>query len=128
MIRRINQLLLLLALTLAAHPLSARADLIPPIESNRISQRQPSTTLNGTFDWLQGRVSSVIFLLLGGMAVIYLIWSGIQYITAAGNAEQTKKARESIIHIVLGIILLVSTYYILRILIGIPSLFVPGSS
>jgi len=101
---------------------------IVPDPSNRITQHNPSGTLNGNFDWLEGRLSSVIFLFLGGLAVILLIWAGIQYITSAGNADQVKKARQSIIHIVLGIILLVCTYYILRLLLGIPALFMPGTS
>jgi hypothetical protein len=49
----------------------------------------------------------------GAIAVIYLIWAGYQYITAAGDPEKATKAKNAIIHAVIGIVVIVLSYVIL---------------
>jgi hypothetical protein len=62
--------------------------------------------------------TTVIFPLLGGLAVLFIVYAGIQYITARGNADQMKKSRQMIINVLLGIILLTATYTLLGLIIG----------
>jgi threonine/homoserine/homoserine lactone efflux protein len=50
----------------------------------------------------------------GALAVIYLIWAGIQYIQAGGDASKAKAARASIINAIIGIVVILSTYTIIR--------------
>lgn len=65
------------------------------------------------------RVINIIFLLAGILAVIYLLWSGVQYITAGGNADRVKAARQGIINAVIGIIILFAAFFIVRFAVGI---------
>lgn len=43
----------------------------------------------------------------GVAAVIYLVYSGILYISAAGNPDQAKKGQQGIINAIIGIIVIV---------------------
>ena len=56
-----------------------------------------------------GIISTVLtwFLVLAGaIAVIYLIYGGILYITAGGDAEKATKGRTALINAVIGIIII----------------------
>jgi len=59
-------------------------------------------------------VLNVILLLAGILAVFYLIYSGIQYITSAGNPDKIKSARAGIINAIIGIIIIVAAFFIIR--------------
>jgi hypothetical protein len=50
----------------------------------------------------------------GALAVIYLIWAGIQYIQAGGDASKAKAARTSIINAIIGVVVILSAYTIIR--------------
>jgi len=54
-------------------------------------------------------------LLAGTLAIGYLIWSGIQYITAGGSPDKTKAARAGIVNAVIGIIIITAAYAIVRL-------------
>lgn len=45
-------------------------------------------------------------LLAGAIAVIYLVYGGILYITAGGDAEKATKGRTSLINAIVGIIII----------------------
>ncbi|MEI6477418.1 MAG: hypothetical protein WCO52_00295 [bacterium] len=75
--------------------------------------------LVGGITTIAGTAITVITLIAGVLAVVYLIWSGIQYITSAGNADKAKVARQGIINAVIGIAIIVATYFIIRVSIGI---------
>lgn len=80
----------------------------------------PKTDLNdvllAVFD---NRILLAVYTILGSLAVLLLILAGIQYITAAGNAEKIKKARQSILQIILGIVVLASSYAIIALILGL---------
>ena len=40
------------------------------------------------------------------LAVIYLVYAGIQYVTASGDAEKAKLARQGIINAIIGIVVI----------------------
>jgi Type IV secretion system pilin len=57
-----------------------------------------------------------ILLLLGGIAaVFYLIYAGWLYISSAGNPEVAKKARAGVFNAVIGIIIITSAFFIVRL-------------
>ena len=60
-----------------------------------------------------------IIYIAGVLAFFYLVYSGILYITAAGNSEQAKKAQIGLINAVIGIIIIVLSYVILRAVVGL---------
>ena len=49
------------------------------------------------------------------IAVIYLIWNGIQYITAAGDEEKQGAAKRGITGSVIGIIVIILAYTIVHV-------------
>ena len=53
------------------------------------------------------------------VAFIYLIISGINYITAGGDAEKATKARTGILNAIIGIIVIVLAFIIIRFAIGV---------
>lgn len=65
-------------------------------------------------DVLQLIVRGLLYI-AGGLAVIYLIWSGFQYMTAAGDPEKAQKARSSIIYAIVGIIVIMLSFVIVNV-------------
>jgi threonine/homoserine/homoserine lactone efflux protein len=63
-------------------------------------------------------VVAVLFTLGGALGVIYLLWCGIQYITAGGNQDKVKTARQGIINAVLGIIIMMTAWFIIRLAVS----------
>lgn len=66
-------------------------------------------------------VVSVMTIGIGILAVIGIVISGIQYITAGGSEEQTRKAKRRIFEIVLGLAVYAVSYLLLQF-------FLPGFS
>jgi len=61
-----------------------------------------------------------LILLVGGiLAVLYVMWAGVQYITAGGSAEKTKAARAGIINGVIGVIIIMAAFFIINIAVSI---------
>lgn len=57
--------------------------------------------------------------LVGVVIVLMIIWSGIQYITAAGNPELLKQAKDRFYNAIVGLILFI-------LMFGILSYLIPG--
>lgn len=64
-------------------------------------------------------VLNIVLLLSGILAVFFLIYSGIQYITSAGNPDRIKAARGGIINAIIGIIVIVAAYFIIKVAISV---------
>jgi amino acid transporter len=50
-----------------------------------------------------------------GIAVIFLIIGGFRYITSAGNEEAATKGRNSVIHALIGIVIIILSYVIVNV-------------
>lgn len=74
-----------------------------------------NTSITGTISDLAIRVINITFLIAGILAVLYLLWSGVQYITAGGNADRVGNARKGIINAVIGIVVIMAAYFIIRL-------------
>ena len=64
-------------------------------------------------------IPEIIQLLLGiagGVAVIFVIIGGYQYITSGGNEEQAEKGRKTLINAIIGIIIIVLSYAIISVI------------
>jgi len=67
---------------------------------------------------LQGiavKVVGFILIVAAIIAIIYLLYSGILYLTAAGNEANADKGRKGILNAVIGIIIIVLAFVILRV-------------
>lgn len=82
------------------------------------------TTLSKVLEGIWGNtVNSILLPLLSGIAVLFIIYAGIQYITAQGNAEGTKKARQNIINVLLGIILVITAFTLINLITSVARFF-----
>lgn len=50
----------------------------------------------------------------GILAFVFLVYSGILYVTSGGNTEQQKRAQQGLISAIFGIIIITLAYTILR--------------
>ena len=58
---------------------------------------------------------SNLSLVTGVLAVIFLIFAGIKYITAGGNTKQAEEARAGVIHVFIGVVIIVAIFWIIKI-------------
>ena len=80
---------------------------------NLLNPIQPTGALDiGTIIFT---VLRLLVLAAGVLALFYLIWAGIQYITAGTDEEKAKKVRGSILNTIIGIIVIILSYVIINI-------------
>lgn len=60
------------------------------------------------------RVIDILLFVAGVAAIIYLIYSGILYITAAGNPDAVKKGQQGILNAAIGIAIIVLAFFIAK--------------
>ena len=87
------------------------------LEDNKFSFIQPVAQESGEGTDIVALISNVINIVLfvaGVLAIVYLIYSGILYITAAGNPDAAKKGQQGIINAVIGIVIIVLAFFIAR--------------
>lgn len=63
-------------------------------------------------------ISNSILLLVGIVAVLFLIIGGFQYISSGGNPEQVGKAKNTIFYAIIGIIVALLAYVIVQFVVG----------
>jgi hypothetical protein len=67
---------------------------------------------------LVGNVINILLFVAGALAIIYLIYSGILYITAAGNPDAAKKGQQGVINAAIGLVIIVLAFFIARAVVG----------
>jgi hypothetical protein len=70
---------------------------------------------NTTIELIVGRVISVILGVLGSISLVMFVWGGITWMTAQGNDEKIKKAKNTIVYATLGLIIAFSAFGILNV-------------
>lgn len=77
--------------------------------------------MNGPFT-LAGLIALIVYWMLviaGALAFIFLVYSGILYITSGGNPETQKRAQSGLVSAIIGIIIIVLAYVIIRIAVNL---------
>jgi hypothetical protein len=99
-----------------ATPAITSAQFVGQDFQNLRSYLSPLRPLNGNFDLisLATVILNFVILIAGILAIFYLIWAGIQYITASTDEEKAKKARAGIYNAVIGIVVIVLSYVIVQ--------------
>lgn len=62
-------------------------------------------------------VINFVGLIAGVLAVLYTIWGGIVYLTAAGNPDRAKTGKDAIIHGVVGVAIISLSLLIVNLVI-----------
>lgn len=66
-----------------------------------------------------GRLIQAIFVIAAIIALFYLIYGGIKWITSEGDKEKVANARRHIIAALLGLIIVFLSYFLLSIILGL---------
>jgi hypothetical protein len=66
----------------------------------------PVVNANTSFATVVGRFINIALFIGGGIAVLYLIYGGITYVTAGGDQEKATQARTIIVNAIIGIIII----------------------
>jgi hypothetical protein len=67
---------------------------------------------------LINQISSVILLLVGVVAVLFLIIGGFRYITASGVPEQVQAAKGTIMYAVIGVVITLLAYAVVQFVLS----------
>ena len=67
------------------------------------------------FGPLLQRIITIFLYFAGGIAVLFLMVGGFQYVAARGNEEATEKAKKTITGAIIGIIIIVMAFAIVAI-------------
>ena len=57
---------------------------------------------------------TVMTLIASFLAMGFLIWYGLQYITSGGSPDKTKQARAGIVNVIIGVVVIIASYGIIR--------------
>lgn len=66
-------------------------------------------------------IISILFWIIGILAVIVIIYAGITFITAAGNPSKVAQAKTMIIYAVIGLVVAILAYTIVNFVVGASS-------
>lgn len=73
---------------------------------------------SGTLLGNMTNIINTVFLLLGVVAVGFIVWSGISIITSKDNEEKLKKAQKYLINAVIGFVLIALSWTIVSFIIA----------
>lgn len=63
-------------------------------------------------------ILSIAFGIIGAIALLVIVVSGLRYITSAGNPERTSKAKNGIIYALVGLVVAMSAEAIVAYVVG----------
>jgi len=64
---------------------------------------------------IESLLSTVIYWILGlsgGIAVLFLILGGLQYVTSSGNKDKAEQAKQTILYAVIGLVVIALSFVI----------------
>jgi hypothetical protein len=115
--KKIKKLLLLFVFTLSMIALPVQASILNPEATGKINQNAQMVSEDagyGSAD-VVSIVKTVIVTVLGLLAIIFIclmVYSGFKWMTAAGDPEPIKKAKETIISSIIGLVIVLASYAI----------------
>ncbi len=117
-----------MALPAAAFAQISGANVATP-DVDRLANILNPIPVSGDFDLLTlfGAVWKVIILVAAILAILYLVWAGIQYIMAGTDPDKAKGARTAIYNAIIGIVVIILSYAIIVWVGGIARNNVPGA-
>lgn len=61
-------------------------------------------------------VINILLAVVGMLAVLFIIIGGFRYVTAAGNEEQAEAAKKTLLHAILGLVIVILSFVMVRII------------
>ena len=66
-----------------------------------------------------GQAIRILLSFIGSIGLIFYIYAGILWMTAAGNSEQVTKAKQVLVWTTLGIAMMLLSYIVIKLVFGI---------
>ncbi len=66
-------------------------------------------------------IEAIIYILLyiaAGLAVLFIIIGGYQYLTSAGNEEAAEKGKKTVINAVIGVVFIILAWVVVNVIVG----------
>jgi hypothetical protein len=63
-------------------------------------------------------ILSIVFVAVGGIAVLFLLIGAVRYVTSAGDQNNIKQAKDTILYAVIGIVVSLSAFTIVQFTLG----------
>jgi hypothetical protein len=73
---------------------------LPAVAAAQGVEELPQLELIGTLE----TIANLVFTILIAISLIFLVYAGILFVTAAGSAEQVEKARHIILYAIIGLV------------------------
>ena len=73
----------------------------------------------GSFGKIVQVVITVLLIIATVIALFFLIWGGIRWITSGGDKQKVESARNTIISAVIGLVIAFLAYFILTVILGL---------
>ena len=61
-------------------------------------------------------IINILLAVAGLVAVLFLIIGGVRYVVAAGNEEQLESAKKTITHAIIGLVIIILSFVIVRVI------------
>lgn len=74
---------------------------------------------DSTVENITTAVTNVLTFLIGGISVIMTIVAGLMYAASGGNPDKTKKAKDTLLYAIVGIIVAIAAQGIVRFVLNI---------
>jgi len=74
----------------------------------------PNNTDTSLKSFIGRIIDTWVLSLAGGLAVLFIIIGGLQYMTAAGSEERVKTAKRTLTYAIIGLVLVIFAYAIIK--------------
>jgi hypothetical protein len=61
-------------------------------------------------------IAQILTFIFAAVAVLFLVWGGVQYITSSGDSDRIKNAKATILNAIIGLIVTIVAYAIVGVI------------
>lgn len=92
--------------------------LFPSVAMAGLGDKRLGENQNESVSEFLGSIQGWLLGLVGGLAVLFIVYGGFLYMTSGGNKERIETAKKTLTYAILGLILVVLSGLILQIISG----------
>jgi hypothetical protein len=105
-------------LSLADSPLAKGLSLMDVVNGSYRGQGQPTDLFAGG-DALIPRLINLMLFIVGILAIVFLIFGGIRYVTSGGDKSRVDAAKNTILYAIVGLVVAILGYAVVNWVIGV---------
>lgn len=65
-----------------------------------------------------GGVLSAVFMLIGGLAILFMLIGAVRYVTSNGDQSMVKQAKDTILYGIIGVVVSLSAFAVVQLVVG----------